>query len=155
MVKGSNRETVDRYFALLNARRWDEFAELFEPSMVLEWPQSGERIRGIGNARSVLENYPGLPTGHVTKVAGAEDKWVLTPMFSPLRISGTGDTYTAEAKTTYPNGEVWHTVDILEFTNGRISRVTEYFGPPYQPPDWRSKWVEMMGDVAVPPPGKG
>lgn len=150
MVKRSNRETVDRYFALLNARRWDEFSELFEPSMVLEWPQSGERIRGITNARSVLQNYPGLPTGDIARVAGAEDKWVLTPMFSPLRISGTGDTYTAEAKTTYPNGEVWHTVDILEFKNGKISRVTEYFGAPFVPPEWRSKWVEKMADVAGP-----
>jgi ketosteroid isomerase-like protein len=155
MAGGSNRETVDKYYASLNARRWDEFAELFEPNLVLEWPQSGERIRAIGNARSVLENYPDLPTGDVTRVVGAEDKWVLTPMFSPLRITGTGDTYTAEAQTTYPNGEVWHTVDILQFRNGKISRVTEYFGPPYPPPEWRSKWVERIGDVAGPPPEEG
>ena len=68
--------------------------------------------------------------------------------------SGTGEPYTAEAQTTYPNGEVWHTVDILEFRNGMISRVREYFGPPYPPPEWRSKWVEKE-DVAGLPREKG
>ena len=150
MAEGSNRQTVTKYFALLNARGWAEFEELLEPDLVVEWPQSGERIRGVKNARSVLENYPAPPTGDVKRVVGAEDKWVLTPMFNPLRITSTGDVYIAESKTTYPGGDVWHTVDILEFKNGKIFRVTEYFGPPFPAPDWRSKWVERDDVAGVP-----
>ena len=37
----------------------------------------------------------------------------------------------------------------LEFRNGKISRVTD------PPPEWRSKWVEKMGDVAGLPREKG
>ena len=155
MAEGSNRETVDKFFTLLNARRWDEIAELIEPNFVMEYPQSGERIRGMENARSIGENFPGLPTGDVKRVVGAEDKWVLTPMFSPLRITGTGDTYTVESKTTYPNGEVFHTVDIVEFRNGKISRWTGYFAAPFPPPEWRSRWVEKMGDVTGLPRTEG
>jgi hypothetical protein len=112
--------------------------------MVLEWPQSGERIRGINNVLAVLENYPGLPRVDVRRVAGDEDKWVLTPIWTPLRIIGTGDVYTVESRIAYPNGELWSAVTILQLQDGKVSKVTEYFAPPFPPAEWRSQWVEKI-----------
>ena len=45
---------------------------------------------------------------------------------------------------TYPNGETWHIVQLLEMRNGKISHITSYFGKPFEPPPWRAKWVERM-----------
>jgi len=146
----SNREVVDRFFKLLNARRFDELATIVTPDMIYDTPQSGERIRGLDNARAAMENYPGLPTGDVKRVVGASDQWVLTPSLTPLRITGTGDHYTVEALETCPNGEVWNSVQIVEFREGKVCRVTAYFAQPYPAPEWRSKWVEKIPDQPGP-----
>ncbi len=148
MPELSNRQTVEKFYTLLNAARFDELATLVDPNIILEWPQSGERIRGAENNRAVMENFPDPPVSEVQRVAGAEDKWVMTPMFSPLRISGTGDVYTVETRINYPSGEVWRGVDIMEFTNGRISKMTGYFAAPFPAAEWRSRWVEKMDDPA-------
>ena len=59
------REKLDRWYKALNTRQFKELrallAEIADVEIVLEYPQSGERIKGIGNNLAVLENYPGLP----------------------------------------------------------------------------------------------
>jgi ketosteroid isomerase-like protein len=144
MATPNNREAIDRFFKALNARNFDEIAELANPDVVQEWPQSGERINGLENVRAVLENYPDLPRVDLQRVAGAEDSWVLTPSWTPLRITGTGDAYTVETRIAYPSGEVWSGVSILKFRNGKVSRITEYFAEPFPAAEWRSQWVEKM-----------
>jgi hypothetical protein len=53
---------------------------------VIEYPQSGERIRGWSNIRAVAENYPGgLPKDVVGKVVGSEDKSRRRPTFMESR----------------------------------------------------------------------
>jgi hypothetical protein len=148
MAESDNREAIDRWFKALNARRFDELraflSELVSPDATVEWPQSGERIRGAENLLATLQNYPGLPTIEIQNVLGAEDKWVLTPHWTPLRITGTGDDYTVESRLTYPNGEVWSAVTLVRLRKGKVAKVTEYFGAPFPAPEWRSKWVEKV-----------
>ncbi len=146
MAAPSNREVLDKFYECLRKRRYETLEEIAQPDIVQEWPQSGERIRGLANVRAVLENYPDFPTQDVRRVVGAPDRWVTTPSFTPLRVSGTGDHYTIEAKTTYPNGEVWSTVHIVEFRDGKMCRMTDYFAAPFPPAEWRAKWVEKMED---------
>ena len=85
MATPDNREVIKRFYAALNARRWGDIAELVDSDVVQEWPQSGERISGLKNFRAVLENYPELPSVEPRRVAGADDKWVLTPSWTPLK----------------------------------------------------------------------
>jgi hypothetical protein len=144
MARPDNRELIDRFYAALNARRFDQISELVDPDVVQEWPQSGERIRGLKNFRAVMENYPELPSVEPRSVAGAEDKWVLTPSWTPLRITGSGDVYTVESRITYPSGEVWSGVSVVEFRNGKASKMTEYFAAPFPAAEWRSSWVEQI-----------
>lgn len=144
MPTPNNREAIDRFFNALSARRFDEIAELMNPDVVQEWPQSGERMKGLKNVRAVLENYPDLPRVDPQRVGGAEDKWVLTPSWTPLRTTGTGDEFTVESLIAYPNGEIWSSVSILQFRNGKVSRITEYFAAPFPAAEWRSQWVEKM-----------
>lgn len=142
------RRTLDRWYQALNARRLEELAaimaEIGAPDVIVEYPQSGERIKGRDNNLAVLENYPGLPDASIKGVHGAEDKWVLSPSWTPLRITGTGDRYVVEGKLVYPNDEVWNFVDLIEFRNDKVARVTEYFAAPFPPAEWRAKWVEKV-----------
>ena len=144
MAPTSNRETIDRFFKALNERRIDDVIALLDAEIVQDWPQSGERFRGRENIRGALTNYPGLPQGEMKRVVGAEDKWVLTPTWTPLQIIGTGDEFTIEAHITYPSREQWNYVGIARFRNGKVYRLTEYFAEPLAPAEWRAPWAERI-----------
>ena len=142
------REKLDRWYKALNTREFQELAaligELADTDVVVEYPQSGERIKGRENNLAVLENYPGLPSATIKGMHGAEDKWVLTPFWTPLRITGTGDRYVVEGRLVYPNGEEWNFVDVIELRNDKVAKVTEYFAAPFPAAEWRAKWVEKI-----------
>ena len=137
------REKLDRWYKALNAQQFEELAaligEIADADVVVEYPQSGERITGRQNNLAVLQNYPGLPSATVRAMHGAEDKWVLTPSWTPLRITGTGDRYAVEGSLAYPNGEVWSFVDVIELRNDRVMKVTEYFAAPFPAAEWRAR----------------
>lgn len=78
------------------------------------------------------------------RIVGSEDRWVLTPSFTPLRITGTVDVYTVEKSGAYPSGDRVHAISILALRDGKVHRQTTYFAPPFETPQWRAKWVERM-----------
>jgi len=141
----TNRQVVERFVKGLVGRDLDLQAAVCAPDMVTEYPQSGERIRGWANIRAVAENYPGgLPTNLEGRVIGSEDKWVAGPSFNVLRIEGSGDVYTLVGSATYPDGQTWQLISIIELRSGRIAKATEVYGAPFDPPPWRAQWVERI-----------
>jgi hypothetical protein len=144
MARPDTRESIDAFFKALDEQRVDDIAALMDPHVVIEWPQSGERFRGRDNFKAVYSNYPGLPKGEKKAVIGAEDKWVLTPSWTPLRVMGTGDDYTIEGYLTYPNRERWSWVAIVKYRDGLVIKLTEYFAAPFPPAEWRAQWAEKM-----------
>jgi len=142
----SNREVVDRYVRAIVGRDLDTQDQLRHPDYVSEYPQSGERIRGPRNARTILENYPGgVPPSANVLVKGSEDQWVATPVGTLLRVIGTGDVYTALFTVVYPGDTLpWHVMGIIELRDGKCAKETIVFGAPFDAPAWRSQWVERM-----------
>jgi ketosteroid isomerase-like protein len=141
----TNRQVVEQYVQALVARDLDLQAAVCAPDVVVEYPQSGERIRGWANVRGAHENYPGgLPQDVDPKVIGSEDKWVVGPSFNILRIEGTGDVYTIVASAKYPDGKTWQVMSLVELRSGKIAKSTEVYGAPFDPPAWRSQWVERI-----------
>lgn len=140
----TNRAVIDRFVTSLNERRFDDLVELLDADVIQDWPQSGETFRGRESIRAVLDAFAELPISEATRVVGSEDKWVLTPTWTPLQIVGTGDQYTIEAEIMYPNGDRWRYVGIARFRNGKIHRLTEYFAAPFPPAEWRSRWAEKV-----------
>lgn len=116
------REIFTRLFEDMSPE--EEF-ELRDPDYVMEMPQSGERIRGRENMRSMQENYPGPPSIELRRVVGCGDVWVV------------------EARSDY-DGRIYRVVDIVEFRNDKIVRETRYYADPFEAPDWRADWVENM-----------
>jgi len=72
----------------------------------------------------------------------------MTPTLSLMRINGSGERYTGTGLITYPNGQVWHLVQLIEMRGGKIVKLTTYFAEPFEAPEWRAKWVERTPDPA-------
>jgi hypothetical protein len=104
--------------------------EFRHEDFVANMPQSGERIRGRDNMRALQQAFP-------------PDRM---PTFRVRRITGGGDVWTVEATGDY-GGEVYLVVVIVEFRGGKIIRETRYYPQPFEPPEWRSQWVERVDDA--------
>ena len=99
--------------------------QIYHDNVVVEWPQSGERILGRRNLRALREAYPAEVS------------------FDIRRIRGSGELWVTEYVTTYNERPV-HTVSIMEFREGKVARETSYFADQYEAPEWRAQWVERM-----------
>ena len=147
MAGSSGREVVERFARAFEAKDFDALAMLIADDFMEEMPQSGERIRGNANWESVVRGYPGgvgtVDAGSA-RLVGAEDKWVVTPTFAPLRIEGSGDVYTYVGTVTYPNGETWQMVSIIELRSGKIAQATTWYAAPFEAPAWRMPFVERF-----------
>ena len=135
---------VDTFFKAMNARDLDTIDKYDDDDYVWEMPQSGERVRGKSNNREMNENYPGPPTSEVRRITGSSDRWVTTPSWTVLRVTCTGDDYTAESTVTYPDGSVWKPIDKFHFRAGKTIEQTSYNAPTLEPAEWRARWVERF-----------
>jgi len=144
MAPNGNRERVEAYWLAVNTLDWAAIEQLLDAEYVWEMPQSGERVRGIENNRAMNASYPGLPKVETRRITGSKDEWVTTPTFTVLKITGTGDDYTSESRVSYPDGSVWHAVDIFRFRNGKILQQVAYFAPRIEAAEWRAAWVERF-----------
>jgi ketosteroid isomerase-like protein len=126
MHETRNRATIDALVAALNADDRPGLDRLFTEDAVMEWPQSGERVRGAQNRREIYSRFPKLPRVSPRCVTGREDLWVL------------------EASLDYGDGDPYQCVFMLELRDGLIARETAYWSKPFPAPDWRAPWVERM-----------
>lgn len=126
MSEPQNRATLEALVAALNASDLEALDHVFTDDIVMEWPQSGERIAGTQNRREIYSRFPALP--HVT----------------PRRITGSGDFWTVEASLDYGDGDPFQCVFIFEMRDGLIAKETGYWSKAFPAPAWRAAWVEMM-----------
>lgn len=110
-----------RMGALLQEYGTDDFVE--------EWPQSGERLTKAVAAR-MAESYP--------EMSGT------APKFTYKRMLGGGDLFVVEGTVDYGDGIPVSYVGIGELRGDKVSRMTEYFANPFDPPAWRADFVERM-----------
>jgi hypothetical protein len=129
------RDALVRHLA--NPADRDLHDALRHQDVVLEFPQSGERIVGLANIRAMREAYPADVTFAIRRVRNRGDLWVL------------------EGVTTYDGASPFHGVAIIEFRDGKMVRETIYGGEPWEPPAWRAQWVERaeQGPAASSPNG--
>jgi hypothetical protein len=99
--------------------------ELRHEDVVIDMPQSGERIRGRDRMKAMQEAYPGPPQITLRRMVGSGDVWVV------------------EASSDY-SGRIYYLASIIEFQEGKIIRETRYYADPFEAPAWRAQWVEPM-----------
>ena len=66
-----------------------------------------------------------------------------------------GDIFVVEWSADYGDGRVYRNVTIAELQDGKAIRVTDYWGEPFMPPEWRKALAERldMASSGVWPPG--
>ena len=74
-------------------------------------------------------------------MVGAEDRWVVSPGNTVMRVIGSGDFWWAEWRMTYPDGSTWICVDLMELHEGKVYREVVYWALPFDAPSWRAPWV--------------
>ena len=123
-----NRDIAERFIASLEARDWAAWAALLHPDVVYEIPQSRERIRGRDRYLRFNQEYPG--DWHLRpKVVIADDRHGVA--WFEWRLGG----QPGEASTD--DGMAF-----FEFDGGLITRVTDFWPEPYEPPAGREHVVE-------------
>ena len=120
------RAALDRHWATSDANEFEAEHRIYHEDAVLEYPQSGERIRGRRHIQSSRAAQPNAKR------------------FAVRRIVGTGDLWITEFILTY-DGVPSYSVSIMEFLDGKVARETQYFGDPFEPGPSRAQWVECMG----------
>jgi ketosteroid isomerase-like protein len=114
---------LEQHWAASDAGDFEAEHDIYANDAVLEYPQSGERIRGRRNIQTTRTLQPELKR------------------FTIRRILGTGDLWITEYVITY-DGKPSYTVSIMEFADGKVRRETQYFGDPFEASAWRAQWVE-------------
>jgi ketosteroid isomerase-like protein len=121
-------------------RDFAKFDELFTADAVLEYPQSGERFRGLANIRAQFENYPDMDPrnsqSELQEVIGGTT-YVLTPSYTVVGVDGSGDRGVAIIRVRYPDQSLWWVVNLYELRGGRIARSRAFFAPEFEAPEWR------------------
>ena len=114
-------------------RHWDasdanDFAtehQIYRADAILDYPQSGERIRGRANIQASRAAQPNIKRFNVRRTLGGGDLWI------------------SELVMTY-DGQPNYVVSIMEFEGGEVVHETQYFSDPFEPGPSRAQWVERM-----------
>jgi hypothetical protein len=129
------RALLDRHWAASDASDFETEHDLYLEGAVLEYPQSGERIRGRANIQITRSKQPSKKR------------------FTVRRVTGSGDLWVTEYILSY-DGIPSYTVSIMEFRGDKVARETQYFADPFEASAWRAPWVERMdsqgGGSAIP-----
>jgi hypothetical protein len=92
---------------------------------VRQWPQMGEIVRGrdqIGAVEGHFEEF---------RLAVGERRRF-------------GDFVLVEWSADYGDGAIYRNVTIAEIKDGEAVRVTDYWGKPFDTPDWREEMTERL-----------
>ena len=119
------RAALDRHWAASDSNDFEREHQIYREDAVLEYPQSGERIRGRRNIQASRAAQPNQKRFAVRRIVGAGDLWV------------------TEFVLTY-DGRPSYTVSIMEFVDRKVARETQYFSDPFEPGPSRAHLVELM-----------
>ena len=114
-----------RHWAASDANDFAAEHAIYREDAVLEYPQSGERIRGRNNIQASRSAQPNVKH------------------FAVRRIVGSGELWLTELVMTY-DGRPFYTVSIMEFCGTEVVRETQYFTEAFEPGPSRAQWVERM-----------
>jgi hypothetical protein len=119
------RAALDRHWAASDANDFETEHQIYRDDAVLEYPQSGERIRGRHNIQASRAAQPNQKRFTVSRILGAANLWV------------------TEFILSY-DGVPAYAVSIMEFADGKVRRETQYFSDAFEPGASRAQWVERM-----------
>jgi ketosteroid isomerase-like protein len=123
----NNKQILENFWATMATNDFYATAQLLHDDYILEWPQSGECIRGRDNFAAINSFYPaeGKWTFHINQIT-AEDDVVVTD----VSVSDGVRHDRAITFSTVRDGKIWKQV--------------EFWIEPFEAPAWRAQWVEKI-----------
>ncbi|MET9489621.1 nuclear transport factor 2 family protein [Nocardia sp. NPDC006630] len=119
------RAALQRHWAASDADDFTTEHQIYRDDAVLDYPQSGERIRGRDNIRASRTAQPNKKR------------------FTVRRILGGGELWVCELVIEY-DGQPSYVVSIMEFEGEEVVREAQYFGDAFAPGPSRAQWVEAI-----------
>ena len=120
------RAALDQHWAASDANDFETEHSIYHEDAVLEYPQSGERIRGRVNIQTTRTIQPNRKRFTIHRIVGGGDLWI------------------TEFILSY-DGKPSYTVSIMEFSGDKVARETQYFADPFEASSARAPYVERMG----------
>jgi hypothetical protein len=118
------RDALRRHWEASDANDFATEHQIYSDDALLEYPQSGERIRGRMNIRASREAQPN------------------SKRFTVRRVLGGGDLWISELVLTY-DADPYYVVSVMEFAGGKVIRETQYFGEAFEAGPSRAQYVEQ------------
>ena len=119
------QERLERHWRASDASDFDAEHEIYHDDALLDYPQSGERIRGRHNIQRSRFVQPNKKR------------------FTVRRIVGNGDLWVSEFTLTYDDVPSY-VVSIMEFRDGLVAHETQYFADDFEPSPSRVHLTERM-----------
>lgn len=123
----SNKQILEHFWTIMGTNDFHAAAQLLHDEYTLEWPQSGERIRGRGNFAALNTAYP------------AEGKWT----FQINHIMADEDLVVTDVSVS--DGDLNdRCVTFSTIRDGKIWKQVEFWPAPFHAPEWRAQWIEKI-----------
>jgi ketosteroid isomerase-like protein len=132
MENQSLRTALERHWRASDAGDYEAEHDIYHEDAVLDYPQSGERIRGRSNIQESRRLQPN------------------SKRFTVQRMIGDGDLWVTEFILAY-DGAPSFAVSVMEFRDGRVAHETQYFADPFAPGPSRAHLVEPIGGAEAGP----
>jgi ketosteroid isomerase-like protein len=121
------KELIEQFWQTMESNDFYAVAQLLHDDFVLEWVQSGERIRGRENFAKLNTAYPTQGTWH----------------FTIHSIVADGDEVVTDVSVT--DGTLHdRVITFSTICDGKIWKQVEFWPEPFAAPEWRAEWVEKI-----------
>jgi ketosteroid isomerase-like protein len=127
MSSSSAAAVVREFWRLMASNDFESVASVLAPDFVLEWPQSKERLRGAERFAQMNREYP------------AHGAW----RFTVNRVVGSDSEAVSDVDVT-DGVQSGRAISFFTLSNGRITRIVEFWPEPYAAAPNRAHLVEPM-----------
>jgi ketosteroid isomerase-like protein len=124
---------VERFWQLMGSNDFHSVGEVLSDAFVLEWPQSGERIRGRDAFAAMNAEYP------------AHGPW----RFAVNRIVGGDDAAVSDVFVT-DGVQAARAITFFVVNDGKIDEIVEFWPEPFEAPANRRHVVEPIEPAISP-----
>ena len=123
----NNKQLVESFWGTMATNDFFAASQILHDNYVLEWPQSGERIRGRDSFAAMNTHYP------------AEGKWT----FKVNQIMAEGNMVVTDVSISDGTRQD-RAITFSTIHDGKIWKQVEFWPEPFEAPAWRSLWVEKI-----------
>lgn len=123
----NSKQVIETFWQMMEGNDFYAVAQLLHKEYTLDWPQSGERIRGAENFAKLNTAYP------------AEGKW----RFVINSIVADGENVVTDVSVT-DGVRQDRVITFSTIRDEKIWKQVEFWPEPFEAPNWRAQWVERI-----------